>query len=151
MSIQETSTLAATTSGSSLAVSSLLQDARVLVVDDSRLMRMALMRALTDLGVQHIKEAKDGRDALTKIREASFDLMLLDMEMPEMTGIELLLAIKAEPELGAPPVIVISSVDQIENAVQCIEAGRRGLPAQDLQPDLAARPRDFIAREKASA
>ena len=82
----------------------MLQDARVLVVDDSRLMRMALMRALTDLGVQHIKEAKDGRDALTKIGEASFDLMLLDMEMPEMTGIELLLAIKAEPELGAPPV-----------------------------------------------
>ena len=61
MSIQETSTLAATTSGSSAAISSLLQDARVLVVDDSRLMRMALMRALTDLGVQHIKEAKDGQ------------------------------------------------------------------------------------------
>jgi sigma-B regulation protein RsbU (phosphoserine phosphatase) len=136
MSIQETSTLAATTSGSSAAVSSLLQDARVLVVDDSRLMRMALMRALTDLGVQHIKEAKDGRDALDKIREASFDLMLLDMEMPEMTGIELLLAIKAEPELGAPPVIVISSVDQIENAVQCIEAGAEDYLPKTFNPTL---------------
>ncbi len=114
----------------------LLQDARVLVVDDSRLMRMALIRALNSLGLQHIVEAKDGQDALEKIREAAFDLMLLDMEMPKMTGIELLLAIKADAELRAPPVIVISSTDQIESAVQCIEAGAEDYLPKTFNPTL---------------
>jgi CheY-like chemotaxis protein len=61
--------------------SDLLNGACVLVVDDSRLMRMALVRALNDLGVTNISEARHGLDALEQIRAKSFDLMLLDMEM----------------------------------------------------------------------
>lgn len=114
----------------------LLSGACVLVVDDSRLMRMALVRALNDLGVTDIFEARHGLDALNQIRGKSFDLMLLDMEMPEMSGIELLRAIRDEPELGAPPVIVISGVDQIENAVVCIEAGAEDYLTKNFNPVL---------------
>jgi sigma-B regulation protein RsbU (phosphoserine phosphatase) len=114
----------------------LLASARVLVVDDSRLMRVALIRALGDLGVTQTAEARHGLDALNQIREQSFDLMLLDMEMPEMSGIELLRALRAEPALNAPPVIVISGVDQIENAVQCIEAGAEDYLTKTFNPTL---------------
>jgi sigma-B regulation protein RsbU (phosphoserine phosphatase) len=115
--------------------SDMLAGARVLVVDDSRLMRLGLIRALKELGIQNVSEAGNGREALVSIRAASFDLMLLDIEMPEMNGLELLQAIKAEPAL-ALPVIVISSSEQIETAVRCIEAGAEDYLPKTFNPTL---------------
>lgn len=114
----------------------ILSTARVLVVDDSRLMRLGLIRALNALGVQSVAEAGNGREALERIRVESFDVMLLDIEMPEMNGIELLLAMKAEPQLGRLPVIVISSAEQLETAVKCIEAGAEDYLPKTFSPTL---------------
>ena len=113
-----------------------LQRASVLVVDDSRTMRLSLIRALNDLGFDNIKEAKNGRQALELVLKETFDLMLLDMEMPEMNGMEVLLALKNNPELGGLPVIVISGADQIENAVRCIEAGAEDYLPKPFNPTL---------------
>jgi CheY-like chemotaxis protein len=113
-----------------------LQQASVLVVDDSRIMRLSLIRALKDLGFDNIKEAKNGRQALELVLKDSFDLMLLDMEMPEMNGMEVLLALKNNPQLGGLPVIVISGADQIENAVKCIEAGAEDYLPKPFNPTL---------------
>lgn len=120
----------------STAPGAMLGQAQVLVVDDSRLMRMGLIRALKELGIQSIAEAGNGREALEKIRATSYDLMLLDIEMPEMDGLELLQAIKREPTLGAPPVIVISSSEQIDTAVRCIEAGAEDYLPKTFNPTL---------------
>jgi sigma-B regulation protein RsbU (phosphoserine phosphatase) len=114
----------------------MLGQAQVLVVDDSRLMRLGLIRALKELGIQTIAEAGNGREALEKIRETSFDLMLLDIEMPEMNGLELLQAMKDEPALGRVPVIVISSSEQIDTAVRCIEAGAEDYLPKTFNPTL---------------
>src|SRR6478672_9844213 len=91
------------------------QRASVLVVDDSRTMRLSLVRALNELGFDNIKEAENGRQALELVLKEHFDLMLHDMEMPEMNGMEVLLALKNNHQLGGLPVIVISGADQIEN------------------------------------
>src|SRR5262249_34561680 len=91
-----------------------LQSASVLVVDDSRTMRLSLIRALNELGFDNIREAKNGRQALELVLKDPFDLILLDMEMPEMNGMEVLLALKDNPQLSGLPVIVISGADQIE-------------------------------------
>ena len=115
---------------------SALQRASVLVVDDSSTMRMSLIRALNELGFDNIKEAKNGRQALELVLKESFDLMLLDMEMPEMNGMEVLLALKNNPQLGGLPVIVISAADQIENAVKCIEAGAEDYLPKPFNPTL---------------
>ena len=112
-----------------------LQSARVLVVDDSRLMRLGLIRALKDLGIEQVAEAGNGREALARIRDGAFDLMLLDIEMPEMNGLEVLQAIRQEPSL-ALPVIVISSSEQIETAVRCIEAGAEDYLPKTFNPTL---------------
>ncbi len=114
----------------------MLARARVLVVDDSRLMRLALIRALNELGVRSTGEAGNGREALEKIQQESFDLMLLDMEMPEMNGIELLRIMKKDAELSGLPVIVISSAEQIETAVECIETGAEDYLPKTFNPTL---------------
>jgi len=100
-----------------------LKKSEVLVVDDSRLMRMVLTKALQDLGFTNIDTAVDGRDAIRKLLEKSYDLMLLDMEMPEMNGIEVLTNMNFDSRIKGTPTIVISGNEQIDLAVQCIEAG----------------------------
>ncbi len=114
----------------------MLARARVLVVDDSRLMRLALIRALGELGVKSHGEAGNGREALERIKETSFDLVLLDMEMPEMNGIDLLRHMKKDPVLSGLPVIVISSAEQIETAVECIENGAEDYLPKTFNPTL---------------
>jgi CheY-like chemotaxis protein len=113
-----------------------LQRASVLVVDDSSTMRLSLIRALKDLGFDNIMEAKNGRHALELVLKEPLDLMLLDMEMPEMNGMEVLLALKNNPELSGLPVIVISGAEQIENAVKCIEAGAEDYLPKPFNPTL---------------
>jgi len=106
-----------------------LQLAAVLVVDDSRTMRLGLIRALNTLGFRNITEATNGRQALELALTKPFDLVLLDMEMPEMNGMEVLVVLKANPDLSGLPVIVISAAEQMESAVKCIESG-----AEDFLP-----------------
>jgi adenylate cyclase len=113
-----------------------LQQAAVLVVDDSRTMRLALIRALNTLGFRNITEAANGRKALELVLTKPFDLMLLDMEMPEMNGMEVLVALKANRDLSGLPVIVISGADQMENAVKCIEAGAEDFLPKPFNPTL---------------
>ena len=100
-----------------------LARAQVLLVDDSRMMRAVLKKALGEIGFRNVVEAVDGADAVAKMQAAPFDLVLLDMEMPVMTGLEVLAAMNLAPDLKGLPVIVISGADQIDMAVQCIEAG----------------------------
>ncbi|MFM8829528.1 MAG: adenylate/guanylate cyclase domain-containing protein [Spartobacteria bacterium] len=104
-------------------VSSSLKDAPILVVDDSRLMRIVLTKALQELGFTNISEAIDGPDALQKLSETPFELMLLDLEMPGMNGVEVLTAKNADPKLKEVPAIVISASEHVDLAVKCIEAG----------------------------
>src|SRR6185369_11693072 len=113
-----------------------LQQAAVLVVDDSRTMRLALIRALNALGFRNITEAANGRQALELVLTKPFDLMLLDMEMPEMNGMEVLGALKANPDLSGLPVIVISAAEQMESAVKCIEAGAEDFLPKPFNPTL---------------
>jgi CheY-like chemotaxis protein len=113
-----------------------LLQASVLVVDDSRTMRLSLIRALNDLGFRNIREAENGRQALDLVINNAFDLMLLDMEMPEMNGMEVLRGINDNPQLAGLPVIVISGADQIENAVKCIEAGAEDYLPKPFNPTL---------------
>ena len=113
-----------------------LQGSAVLVVDDSRTMRLALIRALNALGFQNITEAVNGRQALELVTTRPFDLMLLDMEMPEMNGMEVLAALKANRELSGLPVIVISGAEQMEHAVKCIEAGAEDFLPKPFNPTL---------------
>jgi len=92
----------------------LLGRARILVVDDSRMLRMGISRSLRKLGVQHIEEAADGMAALERLEREPFDLMLLDMEMPLMDGLDVLGKMQTSSQLRGLPVIVISGAESID-------------------------------------
>jgi class 3 adenylate cyclase len=95
---------------------------RVLVVDDNDINRGVLCRQLVRDG-HEVDQAPDGRIALEKLREQSFDLVLLDILMPELGGFETLRRLKADERLLHVPVIMISALDEIDSAARCIQHG----------------------------
>ena len=127
----------------------MLKAARLLVVDDSKMMRMGIARSLRQLGVELIEEASNGKEALQRLRDESFDLMLLDVEMPEMTGREVLAEMQKSVQLRGFPVIVISGGQDIEDVVRCIELGAEDyLPKPFSQVLLKARLTSSIEKKR---
>jgi class 3 adenylate cyclase len=96
--------------------------AKLLVADDNKVNRLLLTRSLELLG-HSVASAVNGRAALEMLREGGFDLMLLDMEMPEMDGFQVLEQLKGDPHLRDLPVIVTSSLEGMDTIVRCIELG----------------------------
>ena len=95
---------------------------RLLVVDDNRLNRLLLCRALELMG-HEVETAVDGRAALERLRTEPIDLLLLDLEMPELDGFELLELRAADPVLREIPVIVTSALEGAAHVARCIELG----------------------------
>lgn len=94
----------------------------ILVVDDNEMNRDLLSKRLRRQGLTVVL-AEHGRQALDEVRSQSFDLILLDIMMPELNGYEVLEQLKADPLLRHIPVIMISALDDIESVVRCIELG----------------------------
>ena len=100
----------------------------LLVVDDNSMNRIMLSRYITKLGYQATL-AENGRQALNKLQSEPFDLVLLDVQMPEIDGYQVLEQMKVDPRLREIPVIMISAVEELASTVRCIELG-----AQDYLP-----------------
>src|SRR5947209_12839930 len=100
----------------------------LLIVDDNSMNHIMLPRYIPKLGYQAAL-TENGRQALEKLQGEPFDLVLLDVEMPEMDGYQVLEYIKADTRLRDIPVIMISAVEELESVVKCIELG-----AQDYLP-----------------
>jgi adenylate cyclase len=98
------------------------QPPQVLIVDDNEMNRDMLARRLERQGCEAIT-AEDGMQALEILPQHSFDLVLLDIMMPRMTGYEVLDHIKNDPDTRHIPVIMISAVDDLESVVKCVEKG----------------------------
>ena len=94
----------------------------LLVVDDSRVNRLLLARTLEQLG-HRVAFAENGRQALERLRAHPADLVLLDIEMPEMNGYETLEALAADPKLREIPVVMMSSIEETDSVARCIEMG----------------------------
>jgi CheY-like chemotaxis protein len=101
----------------------------ILVVDDEETNRYTLVRRLERAGYKNVATAENGRAALEALRAQPFDLVLLDIMMPEVDGYEVLRQAKADMRLRHVPVIMISAIDDIASVVKCIELG-----AEDYLP-----------------
>ncbi|MFW6063419.1 MAG: PP2C family protein-serine/threonine phosphatase [Chloroflexota bacterium] len=107
----------------------------VLVVDDHELNRDMLSRRLARQG-HEVAMAENGREALDMARAGDYDLVLLDIMMPEMDGYQVLERLKSEESLRHIPVIMISAADQIESVVRCIEMGAEDFLPKPFNPVL---------------
>src|SRR5712691_4272894 len=108
----------------------------LLVVDDNEDNRYTLVQRLKRLSYTNVTTAVDGNEALRHLGEGAFDLVLLDVMMPEMNGYELLERIRADERLRHIPVIMISALDQLESVVRCIELGAEDYLPKPFNPVL---------------
>jgi two-component system chemotaxis response regulator CheY len=99
---------------------------KFLVVDDFSTMRRIVRNLLKELGFTNVDEAEDGVIALQKLKSGDFDFVVSDWNMPNMTGIELLRAIRADAALKHLPLLMITAEAKKENI---IEAARQVHPA----------------------
>lgn len=107
----------------------------ILVVDDNRVNRLLLRRGLEQQG-HAIVFAEHGREALDLLRAQAFDLMLLDVVMPELDGYQVLAELKLDPHLRDVPVIMTSSLDELDSVVKCVEMGAEDYLTKPINPVL---------------
>lgn len=96
---------------------------KIMVVDDMSTMRRIVKNVLKQLGFTNIEEAENGKDAFEKIKQGGFAFVVSDWNMPVMTGIELLRAIRADEALKALPVLLVTAEAQKENIIEAVQAG----------------------------
>jgi two-component system chemotaxis response regulator CheY len=102
------------------------QNMRFLVVDDFSTMRRIVRNLLKELGFTNVDEAEDGQVALHKLKNGQFEFVVTDWNMPNMTGIELLKAIRADAQLKHLPVLMVTAEAKKENIIEAATAGASG-------------------------
>jgi len=99
---------------------------KILVVDDFSTMRRIVKNLLSDLRFKNIDEADDGNTALPKLKSGNFDFLVTDWNMPGMTGIDLLKAVRADPSLASLPVLMVTAESKREQIIEAAQAGVNG-------------------------
>jgi two-component system, chemotaxis family, chemotaxis protein CheY len=99
---------------------------KFLVVDDFSTMRRIVRNLLKELGFTNVDEAEDGNAGLQKLRSESFDFVVSDWNMPNMTGIDMLRAIRADAALKHLPVLMVTAEAKKENIIEAAQAGASG-------------------------
>jgi len=100
---------------------------KILVVDDFSTMRRIVRNLLKELGFANVQEAEDGVEGLNKLRsEGNFEFVVSDWNMPNMTGIEMLRAIRADEKLKHLPLLMVTAEAKRENIIEAAQAGASG-------------------------
>ncbi len=99
---------------------------KILIVDDFSTMRRIIKNLLRDLGFNNTAEADDGATALPMLQAGSFDFLVTDWNMPNMTGIELLEAVRSDDKLKSLPVLMVTAEAKREQIVMAAQAGVNG-------------------------
>jgi two-component system, chemotaxis family, chemotaxis protein CheY len=111
---------------------------RILVVDDSKTMRRIIVSALNTLGFTAVDEVATGAGALAKIGAGGFDLVISDWAMPQMSGLDLLRAIRADAAHARLPVLMVTGIGEESDIVEAIAAGADGYLIKPFQPEILA-------------
>jgi two-component system chemotaxis response regulator CheY len=102
------------------------KDMKILIVDDFSTMRRIIKNLLRDLGFNNTAEADDGATALPILQSGSFDFLVTDWNMPGMTGIDLLKAVRADAKLGKLPVLMVTAEQKRDQIIEAAQAGVNG-------------------------
>ncbi|MEO3691283.1 chemotaxis response regulator CheY [Roseateles paludis] len=101
-------------------------DMKFLVVDDFSTMRRIVRGLLKEIGYNNCEEAEDGVEALNMLKAGKYDFVVSDINMPNMTGFQLLTAIKADASLKHLPVLMVTAEARKEDIVQAAQSGAAG-------------------------
>jgi two-component system chemotaxis response regulator CheY len=99
---------------------------KILVVDDFPTMRRIIRNLLKELGFNNVDEAEDGAAGLDKAKDGSFQFVISDWNMPNMDGLSMLQAIRADANVGKMPVLMVTAEAKKENIIAAAQAGANG-------------------------
>lgn len=99
---------------------------KILVVDDFPTMRRIIRNLLKELGFVNVEEAEDGAAGLEKAKDGSFQFVISDWNMPNMDGLSMLQAIRADANIGKIPVLMVTAEAKKENIIAAAQAGANG-------------------------
>ena len=108
---------------------------KVLVVDDFATMRRIVKGVLRQLGFGNVIEAEDGAAALNELKKEKIGLIVSDWNMPNMTGLDLLKAVRGDGELKGIPFIMVTAEGQKENVVEAVKAGVSNYVVKPFTPE----------------
>ncbi|MFK7866546.1 MAG: adenylate/guanylate cyclase domain-containing protein [Alphaproteobacteria bacterium] len=120
---------------------------KILVVEDEDFNRSLLVRHLNREGFSHVDEAANGEEALEQLRKEDYDLVLTDLQMPVMDGLELLKSIKYDLRMNVVPVVVVSAMEEIDSIARSIELGAEDHLPKPFEP-MILRARVLACLEK---
>jgi two-component system, chemotaxis family, chemotaxis protein CheY len=107
----------------------------VLIVDDFATMRRIIKGVLKQLGFSNLIEAEDGEAALKELRKEKVGLIVSDWNMPNMTGLELLKAVRSDNSLKGIPFLMVTAEGQKENVIQAVQAGVSNYIVKPFTPE----------------
>ena len=116
---------------------------KILIVDDFSTMRRIIKNLLRDLGFTNTAEADDGATALPMLQSGNFDFLVTDWNMPIMSGLDLLLKVRADDKLKHLPVLMVTAEAKRE---QIIEAAKAGVNGYVVKPFTAQALKDKIEK-----
>ncbi len=108
---------------------------RILVVDDSSTMRRIIINTLNKIGYSDYAEASNGREGCEKLAADSFDLIITDWNMPEMSGVDFIRAVRANDQTKHLPVIMVTTNAAQGDIVQALDAGVNNYVVKPFTPD----------------
>lgn len=109
---------------------------RVLVVDDSSVMRRFIKDCLIKIGYRDVAEAQDGEEGFEKVKEQRFDLVITDWNMPKINGLDLLKMIRGNPELAKTPVLMVTTRGNKEDIIEAMKAKVNNYIAKPFTPEV---------------
>lgn len=110
------------------------QNAKILIVDDMQTMRRLLRSTLNDLGFANVVDAEGGNTALALLASDDYALLITDWNMPDMEGLDLLKAVRADDRLKTLPVLMVTAEAKREQILEAAEAGVNGYVVKPFQP-----------------
>ena len=114
---------------------SLPLDVKILVVDDFESMRRIVKQVLNDLGFKDITLADDGATALPLLKNGDFGFLITDWNMPQMEGIDLVKAVRADPRLKSMPILMVTAEAKREQIIQAAQAGVNDYIVKPFTPE----------------
>ena len=126
-------------------------DLRFLVVDDFSTMRRIVKNLLQELGYANVQEADDGNTALPMLKNGNFDFIITDWNMPQMPGLELLKAVRADEKLKHLPVLMVTAEAKREQIVEAAQAGVSGYVIKPFTAQTLSEKLNKILQARAGA
>jgi len=124
---------------------------RFLVVDDFSTMRRIVKNLLQELGYQNVQEADDGQTALPMLKTGNFDFVITDWNMPQMAGLDLLKAVRADAALKHLPVLMVTAEAKREQIVEAAQAGVSGYVIKPFTAQTLSEKLNKILQARAAA